>query len=616
MGLNAFLVKTDYLKQKAHSLPEEPGVYQFLDDQGRIIYVGKAKNLRRRVLSYFNRTIDDPKTRILVRHIHDIKHMVVETEMDALLLENSLIKKYKPRYNIQLKDDKSYPWIVLENEHFPRVFYTRNVVKDGSLYFGPYTSVSLVRTMLAMFRDVFKLRTCNLDLSPYKIKQGKYKPCLEYHIKNCMAPCIGLQSHEEYMHNIEQIKKILSGKTREVIAYFKKQMLQYAENLEFEKAQEIKEHIEQLENYQSRSTVVNPNLKDLEVYSILDEEKIAFVNYMKVVEGKVIQFLSTHVNKKLNESPQEILVHFILNIRENKQSGISNAQEILVPFEIGLHIPGIEIKVPKIGDKKKLLDLSLKNLEYYKHDYYKNKEATDPNYRALKLLEQVKNDLQAKNLPIHIECFDNSNLQGTNPVSSCVVFKYGKPSKKDYRRFSIKSVEGPDDYKTMEEVIYRRYKRLLEEKADLPDLIVIDGGKGQLSAALKSLKKLGIHNQVDIISIAKRFEEIYKPNDIYPLYISRNSYTLKLIQQIRDEAHRFGIEYHRQKRQKQMLSSEILSLKGIGLKTYEKLIDYFGSIEKIKNASVEELKKILDSQKAQIIYNHFHPLNKNADETN
>ena len=602
-------MKIEELKQKALSLPEVPGVYQFLDNKGTIIYVGKAKNLKRRVTSYFNRTVEDPKTRILIRHIHDVKHMVVETEMDALLLENSLIKKYKPRYNIQLKDDKSYPWIVIKNEPFPRVFYTRNIVKDGSLYYGPYTSVSMVRTMLAMFRDVFKLRTCNLDLSQEKIKQGKYKPCLEYHIKNCMAPCIGKQSEQEYMRNIEQIKKILSGKTREVIAYFKKKMLEHAQNLEFKKAQEIKENIEELENYQSRSTVVNPNLKDLEVYTILDEQNIAFVNYMKVVEGKVVQFLSTHVTKKLNETPQDILVHFILDIRENKQSGISNAQEILVPFNIDLNIPGVGIKVPKIGDKKKLLDLSFKNLEYYRKEYYKNKEATDPNQRAIKLLEQVKNDLQLRNLPIHIECFDNSNLQGTNPVSSCVVFRYGKPSKKDYRRFSIKSIQGSDDYKTMEEVIYRRYKRLLEENKPLPDMIVIDGGKGQLSAALTSLKKLGIHNQVDIISIAKRFEEIYKPNDNYPLYISRNSYTLKLIQQIRDEAHRFGIEYHRKLREKNMISSELLALKGIGLKTYQKLIDYFGTIENIKKASVEELKKVVDSQKAKIIHKHFHNSN-------
>ncbi len=362
--------------------------------------------------------------------------------------------------------------------------------------------------------------------------------------------------------------------------------------------------------------MVNPSLGDLETYTILDDNKLAFVNYMKVVEGKVVQFFSTHVTKKLDESAEEILIHFIVDIRENKQSGVSNAREILVPFDINLQLPGVTIKVPKIGDKKKLLDLSLKNLEYYRADYYKNKEATDPNFRAVKLLEQVKNDLSLNNLPIHIECFDNSNLQGTNPVSSCVVFKYGRPSKKDYRRFSIKTVSGPDDYKTMEEVIYRRYKRLLDENKPLPDLIVIDGGKGQLSAALKSLKKLGIHNQVDIISIAKKFEEIYKPDDNYPLYISRNSYTLKLIQQIRDEAHRFGVQYHRKKREKQMLSSELLNLKGIGLKTYEKLIDYFGSVDKIKSASLKELKKVVDSQKAQTIYNYFNQQNTQPDGKN
>ena len=599
-------MSTESLKKIALQLPEKPGVYQFLDKDGKVIYVGKAKNLKKRVSSYFNREHDDPKTRLLVRNIRQIKHIIVDTEIDALLLENSLIKKYRPKYNIQLKDDKSYPWIVIKNEPFPRVFYTRNVVRDGSQYFGPYTSVSLVRTMLAMFKDVFKIRTCNLDLSPEKIRQGKYRPCLEYHIKNCYAPCIGQQSEEDYNRNIEQIKKILKGKTREVIDYFKKIMHEYAENLEFEKAQEIKESLQLLENYQSKSTVVNPSLKDLEVYTIIDEPTMAFVNFMKVVEGKVIQFFSTYITKKLNETKEDILVHFILNIRQEKLSEVSNAEEILVPFPVDLQIPGVKIKVPQIGDKKKLLDLSLKNLEYYRQEYHKNKAATDPNYKAIKLLEQVKADLNLNNIPVHIECFDNSNLQGTNPVSSCVVFKYGKPSKKDYRKFNVKTVEGPDDFATMEEVVFRRYKRLLDENQPLPDLIVIDGGKGQLSAALKSLKKLSIHNKVDIISIAKRFEEIYKPDDPYPLYISRNSYTLKLIQQIRDEAHRFGIEHHRNRREKAMIASDLLKIKGIGIKTYQKLLDHFGSIENVKKASEEDLKKAIDSKKAKIIYEHIH----------
>ncbi len=601
----------EQLKHKALSLPPKPGVYQFLDKNGEIIYVGKAKNLKKRVSSYFNRTIDNPKTRILVRHIDDIRHIVVDTETDALLLENTLIKQYQPKYNIQLKDDKSYPWIVIKNEHFPRVFYTRNVVRDGSQYFGPYTSANLVRTMIAMFKDVFKIRTCNLDLSPEKIKQGKYKPCLEYHIKNCYAPCIGFQSEEEYNRNIDQIKKILRGKTQIVIDYLKKEMFEAAERLEFEKAQEIKEKIEQLEHYQSKSLVVNPNLTDLDVFTIINGENYAYVNFLKVVNGKIIQTYSTEIRKKLNEPAQEILTQAIIQIREDKLFGVSNAKEILVNIPIDQQIPGVKVTVPQKGDKKKLIELSLRNLKYYKLEKEKNREKTTPGYKAEKLLEQVKNDLNLKNIPLHIECFDNSNLQGTNAVAACVVFKNGKPSKKDYRKFNIKTVEGIDDYAMMKEVVYRRYKRLLEENAPLPDLIVIDGGKGQLRAALESLKELGIHNKVDLISIAKRLEEIYRPDDPYPLYLDRNSYTLKLIQQIRDEAHRFGITFHRQKREKSLLTPGLTKLPGIGIKTYEKLVEHFGSVSGIKNASLEDLAKIIGKSKAKIIFDYYHQNQQN-----
>ncbi len=598
--------KIEHLKQIALNLPQKPGVYLFLDKNDKVIYVGKAKNLKKRVSSYFNRSHDNSKTLMLVKNINSIRHIIVETETDAFLLENTLIKQYKPKYNIQLKDDKSYPWIVIKNEPFPRVLITRNVEKDGSQYFGPYTSMQLARTLLELIKEVFKIRTCNLDLSPEKIQQKKYKPCLEYHIHNCLAPCIGLQSQQDYDKNIEQIRKILKGKTQSVINYMKRQMLEYAENLEFEKAHDLKEKIKLLENYQSKSTVVNPALNDLDVFTIIDSENVAYVNFLKVVDGKIIQTYSTQIRKKLNEDKKEILQQAIIQIRHDKLFNVSNAREILVPFEIDLKLPNVKITVPKKGDKKKLIELSLKNLEYYKNIKEKQKEQTSPETKAVKLLEQVKKDLNLKNIPIHIECFDNSNLQGTNPVASCVVFKYGKPSKKDYRKFSIKTVQGIDDYASMREIIYRRYKRLLDEKQPLPDLIVIDGGKGQLSAALESLKKLNIHDKVDIISIAKKFEEIYRTNDPYPLYIDRKSYTLKLIQQIRDEAHRFGITYHRQKRDKNFIQSEILKIPGIGLKTYQKLIEKLGSPEQIKNANFDTIAKIIGQAKAKLIYDHFN----------
>ncbi len=603
--------KFEQLKQIALNLPQKPGVYLFLDKNEKVIYVGKAKNLKKRVSSYFNRSHENSKTLMLVKNINNIRHIIVETETDAFLLENTLIKQYKPKYNIQLKDDKSYPWIVIKNEPFPRVLITRNVEKDGSQYFGPYTSMQLAKTLLELIKEVFKIRTCNLDLSPDKIRQKKYKPCLEYHIHNCLAPCVGLQSQQDYNKNIEQIRKILKGKTQAVINYLKQQMFEYAENLEFEKAQELKEKIKLLENYQSKSTVVNPALNDLDVFTIIDSENYAYVNFLKVVDGKIIQTYSTQIRKKLNEDKKQILQQAIIHIRENKLFNVSNAREILVPFEIDLKLPDVKITVPKKGDKKKLIDLSLKNLEHYKNIKEKYKAENTAETKALKLLEQVKKDLNLKNIPVHIECFDNSNLQGTNPVASCVVFKYGKPSKKDYRKFSIKTVQGIDDFASMREIIYRRYKRLLDEKQPLPDLIVIDGGKGQLSAALESLKKLNIHDKVDIISIAKKFEEIYRTNDPYPLYIDRKSYTLKLIQHIRDEAHRFGITYHRQKRDKNLIQSEILKIPGIGMKTYQKLIEHFGTPGQIKDAKLETIAKIIGQAKAKLIYNHFHKTNKN-----
>jgi excinuclease ABC subunit C len=603
-------VDFEQLKNTAAHLPESPGVYQFIDKNGTVIYVGKAKNLRKRVYSYFSKNHEDPKTRILVRHIAQIKHILVDTETDALLLENVLIKKYQPKYNILLKDDKSYPWIVIKNEHFPRVEMTRNIIKDGSEYFGPYTSVQLVRTMLNMFKEIFKIRTCNLDLSPEKISQKKYKPCLEYHIKNCLAPCIGLQSEQDYNNNIEQIKKILRGRTRVVINYLKQLMQKYADNWEFEKAQEIKEKIQLLENYQSKSTVVNPELTDLDVFTILNENSVAYVNFLKIVEGKIIQIYSTEIKKALNEPKEEILAQAIIQIRNNKLFGSSNAKEILVPFEIDLPLKNVKITVPQKGDKKKLIELSLKNLMYYKEEKEKLKQKSSHSDKTIELLKSVQKVLQLKNIPIHIECFDNSNIQGSSPVASCVVFKYGQPSKKDYRKFSIKTVKGIDDFASMKEVVFRRYKRLIDENQPLPDLIVIDGGKGQLSAALESLKKLGLDSKIDIISIAKRLEEIYKPNEKYPIFLDRNSYALKLIQRIRDEAHRFGITYHRQKRSKQMIQPSLLKINGIGIKTYQKLISHFGSLEELQNASNDQIAKIVGKHKAQLIVNYLHSKNK------
>ncbi len=600
------MTNNDEITKIIQNLPNKPGVYLFLDNSEKVIYVGKAKNLKRRVSSYFQRNHPNPKTKLLVKHISQIRHIIVETETDAFLLENTLIKKYKPKYNIQLKDDKSYPWIVIKNEKFPRIFYTRNVIQDGSEYFGPYTSTHFVRQLLEMLRSLFKIRTCNLDLSPEKIQAKKYKPCLEYHIKNCLAPCIGLQTEEDYNKNIEQIKKILKGKTHAVIEYLKSQMLEYAKNLEFEKAQEIKEKIEQLENYQSKSTVVNPKLNDLDVFTIIDSEKYAYVNFLKIIDGKIIQIYNTEIQKKLNEPKEEILEQAIIQIRENKLFGKSNAKEILVSIPIELKLPGIKIFVPQRGDKKKLIDLSLKNLQYYKNEKEKNRINSNINTKTRELLERVKSDLNLKNIPIHIECFDNSNLQGTNPVASCVVFKNGKPSKKDYRKFNIKTVQGIDDFASMREIVYRRYKRLIEENKPLPDLIVIDGGKGQLSAALESLDKLKLTGKIDIISIAKRLEEIYRPGDPYPLYLDRNSYTLKLIQRIRDEAHRFGITFHRQKRDKDMFKSELLNIKGIGPSTYERLINNFKNISDIKNASLESLSRVVGEQKAKIIFEYYH----------
>jgi excinuclease ABC subunit C len=594
--------KNENIKEKLKVLPNSPGVYQFYSKEQIIIYVGKAKDLKKRVSSYFTKTHDSGKTRILLSKIFDIKHIVVETETDALLLENNLIKKYQPRYNVLLKDDKSFPYICVKNEAFPRVFMTRNILKDGSKYFGPYTSVRMTRLIIDMFKQLYKLRTCNYTLSDENIVKGKFKVCLEYHINNCKGACVGKQSFDEYEDNIQQIKKILKGDIRKVINALEERMHMYSQNFEFEKAQDIKEKLLLLENYRSKSTIVSTSINNVDVYSIIDDDAFAYVNYMKIVNGSIIQVHTAEIKKKLDERKADLLMHAIVNIRE-KFNSIST--EIILPFELETSIEGLKFIVPKIGDKKKLLELSEKNVKYYRLEKNKQRANIDPERHTKRILTKMKEDLRLPDLPRHIECFDNSNIQGTNPVAACVVFKNTKPASKEYRHYNIKTVVGADDFASMEEIIYRRYKRLLDEKSSLPQLIIIDGGKGQLGAALNSLDKLNLRGQISIIGIAKRLEEIYFPGDSVPLYLDKNSETLKIIQHARNEAHRFGITFHRNKRSLNFLNSELEDISGIGKKTIEQLYAHFKSFEKIKNADEDELKNLIGTAKTKIIKNYF-----------
>lgn len=587
-----------HLKSQIDVLPETPGIYQYYDSDDTVIYVGKAKNLKKRVASYFTKVHDDAKTRILVRKIRNIEYVIVDTEVDALLLENNLIKKYQPRYNILLKDDKSFPYICVKKENFPRVFYTRNVVDDKSKYYGPYTSIKLVRTIIELFKQLYKLRTCKYNLTQSNISKRKFKVCLEYHIGNCKAPCIGLQSESDYKNSIDDINKILKGNVHSVIQHLTDVMKNFALEYKFEKAQTVKEKIELLKNYQSKSTIVNPSIHNVDVFSIVTDDKYGFVNFFKVVNGAIIQTNTVEIVKRLNETKEDLLAFAIIDIRKKNKS---NSKEILVPFDIKTEIPGASITIPQIGDKKKLLDLSARNAKFYRLDKLKQYEKLNPNRYAERVLKKIKTDLNLAELPKHIECFDNSNIQGHYPVAACVVFRDAKPKKSEYRHFNIKTVEGPDDFASMEEVVYRRYKRLQDENKDMPQLIVIDGGKGQLNAAVKSLKKLNLQNKIQIIGIAKRLEEIFKPNDPLPLYIDKNSESLKVIQQLRDEAHRFGITHHRNKRSKAMVKSEIQSIKGIGNKTADKLLKTFKSFSNIRQSSYNELVEVVGDAKAKII---------------
>lgn len=600
------LKNTEYLKSLVSAMPDQPGIYQYFDSTGRVIYVGKAKNLKKRVASYFTKTHQNRKTSLLVRNITDIKHMIVETEQDALLLENNLIKKYQPRYNIRLKDDKTYPWIVIKNERFPRVFLTRNVYRDGSLYFGPYTSVLMVRTLLELFRKLFKLRNCKLNLSEENIRLGKHKVCLEYHIGNCNAPCIGKIKHENYQLSINQIKEILKGNVTSVLKYLKDLMRDFSLNLKFEEAGNVKEKIELLEKYQSKSTVVSNTISDVDVFSIEVDESFAFVNYLKIIRGAILQTYTAEIKKVLDETPEELLEFAIVDIR---QKIFSNAKEILVPIKIDINIDGVKILTPKQGDKKKLLELSERNAKYFRLEKMKHQMVSRTEKNTNRILETAQKELQLKSLPVHIECFDNSNLQGKQPVSSCVVFRNARAYKKDYRHFNVKSVEGPNDFASMEEVIFRRYKRMLEEKNSLPQLIIVDGGKGQLSAALNSLEKLGLRGTIAIIGIAKKLEEIYFPGDSVPLYLDKNSETLKLIQQMRDEAHRFGITFHRNKRSGDFIKSELETISGIGEKTITTILNRFKSVENLKKQSYKAVAAEIGNSKAGIIFD-FYKLNR------
>ncbi|MDC9723652.1 MAG: excinuclease ABC subunit UvrC [Urechidicola sp.] len=589
------------LEIQIKTLPTSPGVYQYFDVDDKILYVGKAKNLKKRVASYFNKNHENGKTRVLVKKIMSVKHIVVNTETDALLLENNLIKKYQPRYNVMLKDDKTYPWICIKKERFPRIFLTRNVIKDGSEYFGPYTSVRTAKALLGLIKELYQLRTCNYFLSEENISNKKYKLCLEYHIGNCKAPCENLQTEKNYSKGIDEIRQIIKGDFKEALKTFTYLMQEYAEDMEFEQAQKIKDKLIHLSNYQAKSTVVNPSINNVDIFSIISDESYGYVNFFKIMNGSIIQSHTSEIKKKLDETDKELLELAIVEIRQRFNS---QSKEIYVPFKVDL---GEEIKVtiPKLGDKKRIVELSLRNAKYYRQEQFKQIKIVDPDRHTNRIMAQMKKDLRLKEEPRHIECFDNSNIQGTHPVAACVVFKNGKASKKEYRHFNIKTVEGPDDFASMEEVVYRRYKRLVDEAQELPQLIIIDGGKGQLSSALKSLDILGLRNKIAIIGIAKRLEEIYYPNDSIPLYLDKKSESLKIIQQLRNEAHRFGITHHRNKRSKTAIQTELELIPGVGQKTIVTLLQHFRSTKRVIGASLEELTDVIGESRAKKLYNYY-----------
>ncbi|MBL0033115.1 MAG: excinuclease ABC subunit UvrC [Bacteroidetes bacterium] len=586
------------------TLPDSPGIYQFYDKEGLLLYVGKAKSLKKRVSSYFQKDVhENGKTTVMVRKVADIKILVVNTEMDALLLENSLIKKHQPRYNVNLKDDKTYPWICIKNEKFPRIFITRQMIKDGSEYFGPYTPVKMINTLLDLIGQLYKLRNCNLNLTPENIEKKKFKICLEYHIGNCKGPCEGHQSMEDYDQTIKEIRLILKGNINTVIQHLKNLMSQQSAQFFYEEAQVTKQKIELLEKFKTKSVVVNPSIHNTDVFSIVTEEDSAFVNFLRIMNGSIVQGHTLEIKKKLDESPEELLEIAIADLRTKFNS---DAKEIIVPFEIPTMMEGVTFTIPKIGEKRHLLSLSESNVRNYIRERDLQLEKQNPENKVLRLMEKMQKDLRLTELPRHIECFDNSNIQGTYPVAAMSVFKNGQPSKKDYRHFNIKTVEGPDDFASMEEVIYRRYKRMLDEAQPLPQLIVIDGGKGQLSSAMTSLEKLGLVGKMAVIGIAKKLEEIYYPGDSAPLYIDKKSETLRVIQNLRDEVHRFGITHHRNRRSKGVMKTELSDIKGIGQSTADELLREFKSVKRIKEASHDELKEVIGNSRADKVFSHFH----------
>jgi excinuclease ABC subunit C len=583
-------------------LPDKPGIYQFIDASGTILYVGKAKNLKKRVTSYFSKN-QSGKTTVLLRKTHDIRHIVVDNESDALLLENNLIKRHQPRYNILLKDDKTFPWICIKNEPFPRVFSTRHTIKDGSFYFGPYTSALMVKTLIELIRQLNKLRTCSFNLTDSNISAGKFKVCLEYHLGNCKGPCVGLQTNDDYQESIVQIKDILKGNISTVMDHLKNLMRRYSDEFKFEEAQVVKEKMDILSRFRSRSTIVSNTIRNVDVFAIAQESDNAYVNYLKIVEGAVIQALTVEMKIRAEEEKEAILGFAVTEIRQRL---LSDSPEIIVPFKPDILIDKIKYTVPKAGEKLKLLELAGRNAIYYKLEQKKKRMEHSPQVRTGKNLERLKNDLHMPDMPVHIECFDNSNIMGNNPVAACVVFRNAKPSRNDYRHFNIKTVTGPDDFSSMEEVVFRRYKRMIDEKQNLPQLVIIDGGKGQLSSAMKSIDKLGLRQKITVIGIAKKLEEIYFPGDSVPIYLDKNSISLKIIQQLRNEAHRFGINFHRDKRSSEMLRSELDQIKGIGKKTKEILLKHFGSVEKIKNAGRKELENAIGISKTALLMKYFN----------
>ncbi|MBW8524328.1 excinuclease ABC subunit UvrC [Chryseobacterium chendengshani] len=591
------------LELQLKTLPSEPGVYRYYDKNGNLLYVGKAKHLKKRVLSYFNKNLLGSRIKTMVGKIYRLETTIVNSEYDALLLENNLIKEHQPFYNVMLKDDKTYPWICIKNEDFPRIFLTRTKIKDGSEYYGPYAKVRPAKILLDTIKHIYKLRTCNLNLAPSKIDDGKYKVCLEFHIKNCEGPCEGLESKEDYDEKIDAIRGIIKGDFQTAKKYLVNQMMKYAENLQYENAQIIKERLDILEDYQVKHTVVNPNIDDVDVLGMTSDETAAYVNYFKIRNGNIIQSFTTEIRKIIEESDEDILEEALIEIRQKFNS---DSKEVLIPFHLTVEIPNVKLIVPKMGDKKRIVELSEKNAKEYRIEKLKQVQIVDPERHSNRIMAEMQKLLRMPVEPRHIEGFDNSNIQGTNPVSACVVFKDGKPSKADYRIFHPKTVVGPDDFKTMEEVIFRRYKRMLDEGDDLPQLILIDGGKGQLSSAIKSLKLLGLYGKITIVGIAKRLEEIFFPEDPIPLYLDKKSETLKILQRVRDEAHRFGVRHHRTRRTNSTIKSELEEIPGVGGRTIEMLLSKLKSVKRIKEANLETLEEILGKSKAKIVYEFFN----------